>query len=134
MTLTPQDRFDILDLIARYNRAADDRDVEGTLAVYSDDGAIEGDFQAGPGSSFRDALMAIFESEGTLKRHVSVNHAFHEVADGVAVQSLLVVVEGESAPAVVATATVRDQFRREQGLWKLHRHHVQIDPSLRATL
>lgn len=134
MTIAADDRFEILDVIARYNRAADDKDVEGTVALYTPDGFISGDFKAGPGESFGAELSAIFAMEQTLKRHVSVNPIFEHSGDGVAVHSLLVVVEGERAPAVGATARIHDEFVRYQGEWRLRSHKVTIDPSLRAML
>lgn len=44
--LSIEDRLAIVDLIVRYNRLADERDVEGTVALYAEDGR--------PGSSWRD--------------------------------------------------------------------------------
>jgi hypothetical protein len=133
--LTADDKLEILDLIHRYNWLADLRDVPGTLAEYADGGAIEGDFSAGPGGAFASELEGVFAMEGTLKRHVAANVRFLDGdASRAAVEYVLVVFEGESAPGVGATSVVRDELRREGGRWKVYRHRVRIDPSLRNAL
>jgi len=133
--LTADDRLEMLDLIHRYNWSADARDVPATLAEYTADGAITGDFAAGPGPSFGADLARVFASEGTLKRHVACNV---RVAPGdaasVVVAYVLLVVEAGAAPAVAATSVIRDELRKEDGRWKVHRHRVRIDPGLRDAL
>jgi hypothetical protein len=140
--LSPADRFEILDLIHRYNWLADVRDVSATLAEYTTDGAITGDFAAGPGERFADDLARVFAGEGTLKRHVACNVRFaapdpdvpEAAPEAVRADHVLLVLEAGGPPAVGATSVVRDEFRRVDGRWKVHRHHVRIDPGLRDLL
>lgn len=134
--LSTDDRLDILDIIARYNRFADERDVEGTVALYADDGYIDGDFHTGRGhEGLRADLPGIFAMEGTLKRHVSTNHVFDTTGeDAVTVRSLLIVVEGETLPGVGATADVTDELLRVGAGWRIARHHVAIDPAMRNAI
>ena len=40
MALTVEDRLEILELLSRYNLAADDKDVEAMVADFADDGMI----------------------------------------------------------------------------------------------
>ncbi len=118
MELATDDKLQIIEIIARYNYAADTRDVEATLAEYTEGGRIEGDFQTGEGkTAMREDLPKIFEMEGTLKRHLALNHRFE--SDG-----------GETQPAVGATSLIRDEFLKADGKWLVRRHHVKIDPSL----
>jgi hypothetical protein len=51
MGLSIEDRLDIVELINRYNTLADERDVEGTLTCYTEDGQITGDFGTGEGKA-----------------------------------------------------------------------------------
>jgi len=130
--LSTDDRLDILEVIARYNRFADDRDVEGTVALYTDEGYIDGDFSTGRGhDGLRADLPGIFEMEGTLKRHLTLNHIIDGDGAEVTVRSMLLVVEGETIPQVGATADITDELRKIDGAWKVTRHHVAIDPSMR---
>ena len=129
--LSANDRLAILEVITRYNRLADDRDVEETVALYTQDGFIEGDFQTGPGpEGLRADLPGIFAMEGTLKRHITTNHLIEGEGDRATVSSMLVVLEGETLPGVGATADVTDEFQKVDGQWRVARHHVKIDPSM----
>ena len=133
--LSTDDRLEILDLIARYNRLADERDVEGTVALYTEDGFIDGDFKTGPGpAGLRADLPGIFAMEGTLKRHISTNHLITGDTDRATVRSMLLVVEGETLPGVGATADITDELLKVNGQWKLAHHHVAIDPSMRNAI
>ncbi|MBC7961228.1 MAG: nuclear transport factor 2 family protein [Vallitaleaceae bacterium] len=129
--LTAEDKFEILDVIARYNRAADLRDVEKTVSLYTDEGIIEGDFHTRRGKAgLRQDLPGIFEMEGTLKRHISTNHIIEGDGNTATVYSMLVVLEGETFPSVGATVDITDEFRKEGGRWLIARHHLKIDPSM----
>lgn len=129
--LSAEDRLQILDVLARYNLAADDRDVEGYVALFTANGVIEGDMQTRPGQAgLREDLPGLFAMEGTLKRHLSLNHIIEGGEDRATVRSLLLVCEGETLPAVVATSQVLDELERHDGAWLVFRHHVTIDPAM----
>ena len=134
MSLTADERFALLDVIARYNLAADQKDVEATLALYTDDGHIDGDMTTGRGKdAMREDLPRIFQAEVTLKRHIATNVRFGEpTASGeVQVGYVLLVMEAGAVPAAVATSLVTDTFRRDGDTWKVAHHHVAVDPSAR---
>ena len=134
MPLSADDRFALLDLIARYNLAADEKDVEATVAHYTDDGYIEGDMSTGRGKdAMREGLPDIFATEVTLKRHIATNVRFGEPDDQgeVEVGYVLLVMEAGAVPVAVATSMITDTFRRVDGEWKVARHHVAVDPSAR---
>lgn len=132
--LSADDRLSILETIARYNLAADRRDVKATIDLYAGDGFIDGDFEATAGDRFAGDLERIFEMEGTLKRHVSVNHVIEGGEGKAQVESLLIVVEGEAAPGVGASALIRDEMVKQDGRWLIARHTVKIDPSMRSAM
>src|SRR3712207_5387020 len=133
--LSVDDRLAILDVVARYNRFADERDVEGTVGLYTEDGFIDGDFSTARGhDGLRADLPGIFAMEGTLKRHITTNHLIDDDGDAATVRSLLVVCEGEALPAVGATADITDVLRKVDGAWKVARHHVVIDPAMRNAM
>ena len=135
MSLSVEDRLDIVELINRYNTLADERDVEGTLECYTDDGQITGDFSTGEGKeAMREDLPAIFEAEGTLKRHLALNHQLSGDGDAAEARYILAVLEGESIPSVGATAVITDELRKVDGAWLVKRHNVDIDPSMYAAM
>lgn len=132
--LSADDRFAILDVIHSYNLTADEKDVEGTIAHYVEEGQITGDMQTGKGkAAMREDLPSIFKAEVTLKRHLANNVRFFptENSEEFRVTYVLLVMEGRAAPISVATSLVTDLFRRTDQGWKVVRHHIEVDPSAR---
>lgn len=129
--LTAEDRFAILDVIAKYNLAADEKDVEATIALYTEDGHIDGDMSTGTGKeAMRQDLPDIFAAEVTLKRHIASNIQFKERnGNEVEVGYILLVIEGGIAPFAVATSIITDTYRLVDQDWKVARHHVAVDPN-----
>lgn len=129
--LTAEDRFAILDIIAQYNLAADEKDVEATIALYTEDGYIGGDMSTGKGKDvMRRDLPDIFATEVTLKRHIASNVRFKERnGNEVEVGYILLVIEGGVAPLTVATSMISDTYRLVDDEWKVAKHHVAVDPS-----
>ncbi|MGB3789538.1 MAG: nuclear transport factor 2 family protein [Phormidesmis sp.] len=131
MKLSAEDRFAILDVIAQYNLAADEKDVEATLALYTEDGQIGGDMSTGKGKdAMRQDLPDIFAAEVTLKRHIASNIQFKERnGDKVEVGYILLVIEGGIVPLTVATSIITDNYRLVGEEWKVAKHHVAVDPN-----
>ncbi|MEM9981955.1 MAG: nuclear transport factor 2 family protein [Bacteroidota bacterium] len=129
--VTTEEKVHLMELIAGYSLASDNKDVEAHVAYYTEEGFIEGGMSTGPknGSMAKD-LEKIFEMEGTLKRHFAMNHLFKKVGEDIQVDYLLLVVEGERMPGVVATAMIQDIFTRENDAWKIKRHSINIDPAM----
>ena len=133
MALTVEDRLEILELLSRYNLAADDKDVEAMVADFTEDGMIEGFYSTGQGKeAMRRDLPAIFEAEGTLKRHLALNPRMAGDGDEAEVSYILLVVEGEERPAVGATALIRDELRKVGDRWLVARHRIEVDPSIKV--
>ena len=134
MPISPEDRFALLDVIHAYNMAADEKDVEGTLNYYIEEGLITGDMSTGKGkAAMREDLPKIFKSEVTLKRHLVNNVRFFpgEKKGEVKVTYILLVMEAKAAPLSIATSIVTDHFRRVGDEWKIITHDVAVDPSAR---
>lgn len=133
MTLALEDRLEILELLFRYNLAADEKDVDAMVADFADDGVIEGFYRTGRGKEvMRRDLPAIFEAEGTLKRHLVLNPRMAGDGETATVSYTLLVVEGEERPAVGATALIRDEVRKVGDRWLVARHRIEVDPSIKV--
>jgi hypothetical protein len=133
MALSVEDRLGIMEVVARYNLAADEKDVESTLLHYAEDGQIEGFYSTGRGKkAMRRDLPAIFEGEGTLKRHLAPNLLIDGDGENAQVSYVLLVVEGEERPMVGATAWITDEMTKVDGRWLISRHLIEVDPSIRA--
>ena len=132
MPLSADDRFAILDLLARANWAADAKDVDATASHYLPEGQITGAFTARPGVHFRADLEKMFKGEGTLKRHALINPVIEGDGDTAHVTWMMPVFEGEQEPVLVATCKVTDDLVRQNGRWLIRHHTVEIDPSMKA--
>ena len=133
MALSAEDRLGIMDVVARYNLAADEKDVESTLLHYAENGQIEGFYSTGRGKeAMRRDLPAIFEGQGTLKRHLAPNLVIDGDGENARVGYVLLVVEGEERPMVGATARITDEMTKVDGRWLISRHLIEVDPSIRT--
>ena len=134
MSISPEDRFALLDVVHAYNMAADRKDVEATLKYYIEEGQITGDLNTGKGkAAMREDLPNIFKSEVTLKRHLVNNVRFFpgDKEGEIKVTYILLVMEAKAAPISIATSIVTDHFRRVGDAWKIVTHDVAVDPSAR---
>jgi hypothetical protein len=129
--ITIEEKLQLMEIIAGYSLASDNKDVEAHIAYYTDDGFIDGGMKTGTKSStMAEDLKQIFAMEGTLKRHFALNHQFSTVANEIHVKYLLLVVEGEQLPSVMATGQIHDEFVLVNNQWKLKKHLIQIDPAM----
>ncbi len=133
VALSVEHRLEILELLSRYNLAADDKDVEAMVTDFADDGVIEGFYSTGQGKeAMRRDLPPIFEAEGTLKRHLALNPRMSGDGEVAEASYVLLVVEGEERPAVGATALIRDELRKVADRWLVVRHRIEVDPSIKV--
>jgi ketosteroid isomerase-like protein len=129
--VTTEVKTTLKEIIALYSIASDAKDVDGHMQYYAEEGYIDGGMKSRTKrAGMKEDLAHMFAMEGTLKRHLAMNHRFSEHGDQVIVDYLLLVVEGEQLPAVIATAEVQDTFIQEHGEWKVLKHSIQIDPAM----
>jgi hypothetical protein len=129
--VTTEEKLHLMELIAGYSLASDNKDVSAHMAYYSPDGYIDGGMKTGTRSTtMATDLAQIFAMEGTLKRHFALNHQFSKAGNDIHVDYLLLVVEGEQLPGVLASAQIHDEFIRIENEWKLKKHLINIDPAM----
>src|SRR3712207_8101736 len=104
------------------------------VADFAEDGVIEGFYSTGRGQdAIRRDLPAIFEAEGTLKRHLALNPRMAGDGDEAEVSYVLLVVEGEEMPAVGATALIRDELRKVGDSWLVVCHRIRKSTRLNSS-
>ncbi|MGD1842941.1 MAG: nuclear transport factor 2 family protein [Thermonemataceae bacterium] len=129
--VTIEEKLTLMELIAGYCLASDNKDVQAHIAYYAEEGYITGGMTTSPKKdAMAEELAEIFAMEGTLKRHLAMNHQFKKVGNEIHVDYLLLVVEGEQLPEVIATAMTHDEFIQEKGTWKIKLHRNVIDPAM----
>ncbi len=129
--ITTEVKTTLKEIIAQYSIASDAKDVQGHLQYYAEEGYIDGGMKSRPkNGGMEEDLAQMFAMEGTLKRHFAMNFRFSNDGETIVVDYLLLVVEGEQLPGVIATAEVQDRFIKENGEWKVARHSINIDPAM----
>ena len=138
MTLTGQDRAEIMDLCAKYNISTDNADVDSFMNCWSDEeGSNHVRFESPFGNfSSRDEIRH-FEQEHVTKgmavgkRHLAFNIVMREGKEDnntAFVTSDLMVVETKEIPYIVATARYDDSkvIKTDKG-WKFKYRNLKVD-------
>jgi uncharacterized protein (TIGR02246 family) len=128
--LTAEDRLDILELLVRADDAASRRDVEGYLALFTDDATLEGDKGVHRGKDeLRSAVAAVWATEAAGSRHLTLNSTLH-AAPGtppvVNATSTLAIVTAGDAPALQSIATILQVVGKVDGSWRIRRRTVRL--------
>lgn len=130
MTLTLENKAQIIELCARYVLAVDTNDIDTWLSTWTDDGVLDAGFGTAQGkTALRELEIKLEGGMSKGKRHLSVNHVVEGDDSTASATSYLVVLEREGHPAVVTTAVFTDTLKKVDGVWKFTRRHLAIDPS-----
>jgi uncharacterized protein (TIGR02246 family) len=120
MTLTASDSIAILQLVARADACASERDADGYAALFTDDAVMDGDKGTVQGrSALRDAVARVWASEPAGTLHLTLNAVLDESGPQPAVDSVMLLVSGGSSPGVLARARVRQSIRRTPDGWRI---------------
>jgi len=139
MTLTGQDRAEIMDLCAKYNISTDNADVDSFMDCWSEEeGSNHVRFESPFGNFSSREEIRHFEQEHVTKgmavgkRHLAFNIVVREGKDDnnntAFVTSDLMVVETNEIPYIVATARYDDSkvIKTEKG-WKFKYRNLKVD-------
>ncbi|MBX3250979.1 MAG: nuclear transport factor 2 family protein [Myxococcales bacterium] len=131
MTLNLADRLELHELVARLAHLSDLADWKTYLSHFIEDATMDPGF-APPTRGVTEIEAFLRQTEGGTKgkRHVATNVLVEGAGDEATVISYLVVLEREEIPKVVATAVIRDRVVRRDGVWKVARHEVAVDPGM----
>jgi hypothetical protein len=130
VTLDADDRLDILDLLARADNAATRRDVEAYVALFSDDGVLDGDKGEHRGRrALTETVGAVWATEGNTTVHLTLNPVIDPVPDhaGRAVAtSHLVIIDPSPPPTIKAMATIVQHVEKFGARWQITRRTVTV--------
>lgn len=138
-SLTPADRIEIHELLARRGYASDTSDVAGWVDTFTSDGVLEqpqveldlpgGASEMTPSVAGAEALTefltAALPNIGSL-RHIVTNITTDETADGAIARSAFHVYDTGRGVTVV-TGRYTDTVRRTDGGWKTAHLKVEMD-------
>ena len=125
MALTSEDKVEIAELAARYNRAIDSGDAEGWAATFTEDGVFEGSQGKVQG---REALVHFVEDREqratSQQRHWNNNFVIEGDGDSATLTCYLLLMSGSE---VAAIGSYDDVLRRVDGAWRFAHRTVTIE-------
>jgi SnoaL-like domain len=127
VTLSAADRLAILDVIIRADGAASRRDVDGYVALFTQDAVLDG---AQGRYAGREALRAsvgpIWAAEGPATLHLTLNPVVEPGPGGgqAVARSVLLIVDPAAPPAIRAAAVITQELRRSGEVWRISRRTV----------
>lgn len=132
MTLSPDDRMQILDVVSRADLAASRRDADGYVALFTEDAVLDG---AQGRHAGRDTLRAsvgpIWAAEGPATLHLTLNPVIDPPAGDsdtqATVHSVLLIVNPAPPVTIRTAALITQTLRRTGGAWLISRRTV-ADP------
>ena len=130
MALTALDKLEIMELAARFEMALDSEDVESYLAIFAEDGAVEGFWGIAKGKEeLRQGFFAMLDSFARGKRHCSSNAIIQGTTFEATMKSYLTVFNRQDLHRG-GSAFVTDHARKVDDTWYLVLRQIEVDPSL----
>lgn len=131
VSLSVDDRLEILDLAARYNHAVDSGDHEGAAALFTEDGAIEA---AATGTIAGPAAIADYigsRPDGWQRRRHFNNNAIIEGVpgdeDAATLAMYIMVLSRRETVLPRLLGRYEDELRRVDGEWRFRRRRIIAD-------
>lgn len=135
MSLSADDKLAILDLLSRSAYAFDERKldmlercfaVDAAFSIQIKDADLMGPFEG------RDAIMDLYRgsmaAQTDVRRHVVSNAFFDsDTADPVVFSNLTLFATEHGEPRLLATGVYRDVCCQRDGVWVIHRRHLDLD-------
>ena len=126
MALTSEDKVEITELAARYNRAIDSGDAEGWAMTFTEDGVFESSQGKAQG---REALVRYVEDGAkqratSQRRHWNNNFVIEGDGDSATLTCYLLLMSGNE---VAGRGSYDDVLRRVDGAWRFAHRTVTIE-------
>jgi uncharacterized protein (TIGR02246 family) len=134
VTLSAEDRLDILDLITRADQAASDRDADGYVRLFTEDAVLDGSQGRHAG---RDALRAgvgpVWAAEGPATLHLTLNPVVEAHDQGALVRSFLLIIDPAPPITIRTAAAITQTLIKQNGQWYISRRTVGPCPGADGT-
>jgi uncharacterized protein (TIGR02246 family) len=120
MTLTAQDTIAILQLVARADTMATDRDAGGYVELFTEDATMDGAMGTAAGrAQLRQTVARVWAGEPTGTLHLTLNAVIDERGDEIVVNSVMLMVTPGDAQAIHGAARVRQTIVRTGVGWRI---------------
>ncbi|HEX2409247.1 MAG TPA: nuclear transport factor 2 family protein [Nitrososphaeraceae archaeon] len=124
------DRITIQELMAKYNLALDNKNLDEWINTWADDGVWTTTFGEAKGKTeLKNMIDQVTNEFASGKRHVSTNIVIEDSQNNMAnARSYLTVIEAKKTPEVVASGTYSDIIKKNNnGEWKFVQRKLDID-------
>ena len=128
--ITVDDKLTIQELIATYNIAVDNKNIDEWTNTWTDDGTWTTTFGEAKGKpELKNMIEQVTNEFASGKRHLSTNIIIEDAPNNMAsVKSYLIVTEAKKTPEVVASGTYSDILKKNNsGSWKFYKRKLDID-------
>ena len=128
--INTSDRITIQELIAKYNLAIDNKNLNEWINTWTDDGVWTTTFGEAKGKTeLHNMIDQVTNEFASGKRHFSTNIMIEDAQNNMAsAKSYLTVIEAKKTPEVVASGTYSDIIKKNNnGEWKFVQRKLDID-------
>lgn len=128
--ITVDDKITIQELIATYNIALDNKNIDEWTNTWTDEGKWSTIFGEAKGKTeLKNMINQVMNEFASGKRHLSTNIIIEGASNNMAsAKSYLIVTEAKKTPEVVASGTYSDILKKNNsGEWKFFQRKLDID-------
>jgi len=129
-TINVDDKIGIQELIATYNIALDNKNIDEWTNTWTDEGKWSTTFGEAKGKTeLKNMINQVTNEFASGKRHLSTNIIIEGASNNMAsAKSYLIVTEAKKTPEVVASGTYSDILKKNNsGEWKFFQRKLDID-------
>jgi hypothetical protein len=128
------DAFALLQLAARADTLATQRDAAGYAALFTKDGVMDGDEGRVTGREELSAAVArVWEGEPPGTLHLTCNAVLDDVAGSPTVTSILLLLTPQAAGSIANAARVVQRFRHTPEGWRISSRQITLIPTTTTT-
>jgi hypothetical protein len=129
MELTAADKLEIMELAARFEMALDKEEVENYLAIFVEDGTVQGFWGTATGKEqLRQGFFGMLDTFARGRRHCTTNAVIRGDESEAIMESYLLVFNRDDLHRI-GSALVTDRARKIEGQWYLASRQIDVDPS-----
>jgi ketosteroid isomerase-like protein len=130
--INTEDKIFIEELIAKYNLALDNSNIDEWINTWLDDGIWTTTFGEAKGKTeLKNMANQITNEFANGKRHVSTNIVIEDTSTNSSMASAisyLTVIDAQNRPEVIATGVYNDTLKKDgSGKWKFFQRKLDID-------
>ena len=134
MTLPVADKLDILELLARADSAASERDANGYVSCFTEDVVLDGDMgEHRSKEALRQSVGPIWQKEGAASVHLTLNAMIEPMideSDRAVARSMLVILSVGPAISVYNVSSIVQYLIKTNGVWLIERRSVHSIPQV----